>query len=344
VTIPDPTAPLDVVLQDVTGRDGFQNVAPWIPTAAKVALLRGIVGAGVPWLEVTSFVHPRWVPQLRDAEDVCAALAADLGVPAGAPRPVVSALVPNARGVLRAAAAGATAGGSEGAATRCIDAVSLTISASEAHARANLNRGRAELLEAAGEAIAAARGAGLAMRGGIATSFGCPIQGDVPLADLAWVVGRYVELGLDVIRLGDTTGMAHPRQVREAVTVLRAEHPRVTFVLHLHDTRGLGIANAIAGVEAGLRHLDAALGGLGGCPYAPGASGNVDLIDLAHAVGEMGWRSGIDLGALLALARRLPELTGLQPDSRVLVAGPRSELAGREVVQDDGSMQAQLRG
>jgi len=331
MTSPDPFARLDVVVQDVTGRDGFQNVAPWIPTEIKLELLRGIAGARVPWLEVTSFVHPKWVPQLRDAEDVCAGLADHLGVAPGAPRPVLSALVPNARGVTRAAGRG-------------IDAVSLTISASEAHARANLNRSRAELLDAAGDAVAAAREAGLQMRGGIATAFGCPIQGDVPLADLAWVVGRYAELGLRVIRLGDTTGMAHPRQVREAVTTLRTEHPLITFVLHLHDTRGMGIANAIAGVEAGLRHLDAALGGLGGCPFAPGASGNVDLIDLVHAAEEIGWRTGIDLDALIALGRRLPELTGLQPDSRVLVAGKRSDLAGREAVRADGSMAAQLRG
>jgi hydroxymethylglutaryl-CoA lyase len=331
MTTPDPFAQLDVVVQDVTGRDGFQNVAPWIPTETKVELLRGIVGAGVPWLEVTSFVHPKWVPQLRDAEEVCAALVEGLGVAPGAPRPVLSALVPNAKGVARAVGRG-------------IDAVSLTISASEAHARANLNRGRAELLDAAGEAIAAAREAGLEPRGGIATAFGCPIQGDVPLHDLAWVVGRYAELGLSVIRLGDTTGMAHPRQVREAVTALRAEHPDVTFVLHLHDTRGMGIANAVAGVEAGLRHLDAALGGLGGCPFAPGASGNVDLIDLVHAAEEIGWRTGIDLDALIALGHRLPNLTGLQADSRVLVAGKRSDLAGREAVREDGSMPAQLRG
>jgi len=238
--------------------------------------------------------------------------------------------VPNAKGVARAAGRG-------------IDAVSLTISASEAHARANLNRSRAELIDAAGEAIAAAREAGLEIRGGIATAFGCPIQGDVPLAELAWVVDRYAELGLPVIRLGDTTGMAHPRQVREAVTSLRAAHPDVTFVLHLHDTRGMGIANAIAGVEAGLRHLDAALGGLGGCPFAPGASGNVDLIDLVHAAEEIGWRTGIDLDALIALGRRLPDV-GLQPDSRVLVAGKRSDLAGRDAVRADGSMPAQLRG
>jgi len=331
MTTPDPFAHLDLVVQDVTGRDGFQNVAPWIPTETKVELLRGIVGAGVAWLEVTSFVHPKWIPQLRDAEEVCAALAEDLGTAPGAPRPVLSALVPNAKGVARAVGRG-------------IDAVSLTISASEAHARANLNRGRAELLDAAGEAIAAAREAGLEPRGGIATAFGCPIQGDVPLRDLAWVVGRYAELGLPVIRLGDTTGMAHPRQVREAVTALRAEHPDVTFVLHLHDTRGLGIANAIAGVEAGLRHLDAALGGLGGCPFAPGASGNVDLIDLVHGAEEIGWRTGIDLDALIALGRRLPDLIGLPADSRVLVAGKRSDLAGREAVREDGSMPAQLRG
>jgi hydroxymethylglutaryl-CoA lyase len=331
MTTPDPFAHLDVVVQDVTGRDGFQNVAPWIPTETKVELLRGIVGAGVPWLEVTSFVHPKWVPQLRDAEEVCAALAEDLGAATGAPRPVLSALVPNAKGVARAVGRG-------------IDAVSLTISASEAHARANLNRGRAELLDAAGDAIAAAREAGLEPRGGIATAFGCPIQGDVPLSELAWVVGRYAELGLSVIRLGDTTGMAHPRQVREAVTALCAEHPDVTFVLHLHDTRGMGIANAVAGVEAGLRHLDAALGGLGGCPFAPGASGNVDLIDLVHAAEEIGWRTGVDLDALIALGRRLPDLTGLQADSRVLVAGKRSDLAGREAVREDGSMPAQLRG
>jgi hydroxymethylglutaryl-CoA lyase len=330
VTTPDPCDHLDVVIQDVTGRDGFQNVAPWIPTETKLALLRGIVGARVPWLEVTSFVHPKWVPQLRDAEDVCAGLAEDLGVAPGVPRPVLSALVPNAKGVARAAGRG-------------IDAVSLTISASEAHARANLNRSRAELIDAAGEAIAAAREAGLEIRGGIATAFGCPIQGDVPLAELAWVVDRYAELGLPVIRLGDTTGMAHPRQVRETVTSLRAAHPDVTFVLHLHDTRGMGIANAIAGVEAGLRHLDAALGGLGGCPFAPGASGNVDLIDLVHAAEEIGWRTGIDLDALIALGRRLPDV-GLQPDSRVLVAGKRSDLAGRDAVRADGSMPAQLRG
>lgn len=331
MTTPDPFVHLDVVVQDVTGRDGFQNVAPWIPTETKVELLRGIVGAGVPWLEVTSFVHPKWIPQLRDAEEVCAALAEDLGTAPGAPRPVLSALVPNAKGVARAVGRG-------------IDAVSLTISASEAHARANLNRGRTELLDAAGEAIAVAREAGLEPRGGIATAFGCPIQGDVPLRDLAWVVGRYAELGLSVIRLGDTTGMAHPRQVREAVTVLRAEHPDVTFVLHLHDTRGLGIANAVAGIEAGLRHLDAALGGLGGCPFAPGASGNVDLIDLVHGAEEIGWRTGIDLDALIALGRRLPDLTGLQADSRVLVAGKRSDRTGRETVREDGSMPAQLRG
>ena len=331
MTTADPFAHLDLVVQDVTGRDGFQNVAPWIPTETKVELLRGIVRAGVAWLEVTSFVHPKWIPQLRDAEEVCAALAEDLGTAPGAPRPVLSALVPNAKGVARAVGRG-------------IDAVSLTISASEAHARANLNRGRAELLDAAGEAIAAAREAGLEPRGGIATAFGCPIQGDVPLRDLAWVVGRYAELGLSVIRLGDTTGMAHPRQVREAVTALRAEHPDVTFVLHLHDTRGLGIANAVAGVEAGLRHLDAALGGLGGCPFAPGASGNVDLIDLVHGAEEIGWRTGIDLDALIALGRRLPDLTGLPADSRVLVAGKRSDLAGREAVREDGSMPAQLRG
>jgi hydroxymethylglutaryl-CoA lyase len=331
MTTPDPFAHLDVVVQDVTGRDGFQNVAPWIATETKVELLRGIVGAGVSWLEVTSFVHPKWVPQLRDAEEVCLALTEDLGLAPGAPRPVLSALVPNAKGVARAVGRG-------------IDAVSLTISASEAHARANLNRGRAELLDAAGDAIAAAREAGLEPRGGIATAFGCPIQGDVPLTDLAWLVGRYAELGLSVIRLGDTTGMAHPRQVREAVTALRAEHPGVTFVLHLHDTRGMGIANAVAGVEAGLRHLDAALGGLGGCPFAPGASGNVDLIDLVHAAEEIGWHTGIDLDALIALGRRLPDLTGLQADSRVLVAGKRSDLAGREAVREDGSMPAQLRG
>lgn len=327
----EPPAHLDLVVQDVTGRDGFQNVAPWIPTEAKIDLLRRIVASGVPWLEVTSFVHPKWVPQLRDAEEVCAALQGDSGAAAGGAAPRLSALIPNAKGVERAVGLG-------------IDALSLTISASEAHARSNLNRSRAELLEASGATIEAVRSAGFEPRGGIATAFGCPIQGEVPLRELAWVVGRYAELGLRVIRLGDTTGMANPRQITEAVRELGREHPEVTFVLHLHDTRGLGLANAIAGVEAGVRHLDAALGGLGGCPFAPGASGNLDLIDLVHAAHEIGWRTGVDLDALIALGRELPERTGLQPDSRVLVAGKRSDLAGREALRADGSMAPALRG
>lgn len=301
----------DVTIQDVTGRDGLQNVKRWIPTHVKVDLLRASIDAGVPWLEVTSFVHPRWVPQLADAEKVVDALRT---VPSGRPAPVLSALVPNVRGVARAAGRG-------------LDAVSLTTSASEAHARSNLARGRDEAIDAAGSVAAAAREAGVTLRGGIATAFGCPVQGDVPLADVAWIVQRYVALGIDTIRLGDTTGMANPRSIREAVRALRSDHPDVTFVLHLHDTRGMGIANAIAGVEEGVTHLDAAVGGLGGCPFAPGASGNVDLVDLVHALHEMGYRTGIDLDAVLALARSLERRTGLEADGRVRVAGTRSDLS-----------------
>jgi hydroxymethylglutaryl-CoA lyase len=300
--------PASVVVTDVVGRDGFQDEPRCIALEDKLALLERLVAAGVRSIEATSFVHPRLVPQLADADELIRRAPRVAGVR-------YSALLPNLRGAERAVAAG-------------IDEIHVVVSASDSHNRANLNRTTAESLEQVADVVRYVSRAAPAIDrvAALATSFGCPFEGAVPLSRLMWVIDRFVALGLDRVTLADTTGMAHPAQVGRTLDALRARYPEITWGLHLHNTRGLGLANAYAGLQHGIRHFDAALGGLGGCPFAPGASGNIASEDLVHLLDAMEIASGIDLDALIAAARTLPALIGHPVGSAVLCGGKISDL------------------
>ena len=300
--------PRSVIITDVVTRDGLQDEERIVPTEQKVRIIEGLLRAGVRSIEVTSFVHPRVVPQMADAEALVAALPRLPGV-------TYSALVPNRKGAERALAAG-------------VDEIRMVVSASESHNRTNLNRPVAETLDELRAVcrLAAQRRPDVTLAGTVATAFACPFEGRTPLERLLWVVDELHAMGVRRIGLADTTGMANPRQVYETVSVVRERFPDVTFWLHLHNTRDLALANALAGLQAGIRHFDSSLGGLGGCPFAPGATGNVSTEDLVHMLHEMGIETGIDLDALFAVGRLLRDAVGHDLDSAVAKAGKASDL------------------
>lgn len=271
-----------VEIVEVGPRDGLQNEVTHIPTQDKIALITALTAAGLRRFEATSFVSPKWIPRLADAEAVLAALPSTGDT-------VYGGLIPNERGYDRARAAG-------------VREVSLVVSATEGHCRANLNRSVAEVL--AGFGRIAARGAAdsIRVRANISTVFGCPFDGVPPLTQVLAVIERIAEAGIDNITLSDTIGVANPRQVGAVFTAARAAFPATTFAAHFHDTRGLALANVIAALDTGVRIFDSSIGGLGGCPYAPGAAGNVATEDLAFMLAEMGIATGIDLPRLLAAA------------------------------------------
>lgn len=300
--------PRSVVITDVVTRDGLQDEERIVSTENKVRLIEGLIRTGVRSIEVTSFVHPKVVPQMADAEVLLERLPRHQGV-------TYSALVPNRKGAERALAAG-------------VDEIRLVVSASESHNRTNLNRSVAETLNEIREVcrFIAQRGQNVVLAGTVATAFGCPFEGRTPLERLIWVVGELYAIGVRRIGLADTTGMANPRQVYETVSSIRERFPDVTFWLHLHNTRDLALANALAGLQAGVRHFDSSLGGLGGCPFAPGATGNVSTEDLVHMLHEMGIETGINLDGLLELGRQLRKIVGHELDSAVARAGKASDL------------------
>ena len=255
---------------------------------------------------MSSFVSPKAVPALRDAAEVFAGIARRPGT-------IYVALVPNLKGAERALAAGA-------------DEINLVMSASETHNRANMGMSCEASLEAFGRMVAAARGTRTTINATVATAFGCPFEGAQAVAKVEALVGRYLDLGVDGVTLADTTGMANPRQVADLVGRSLARVPAERLTLHFHNTRGAGIANVLAAHGAGARRFDAALGGLGGCPFAPGATGNVcteDLVSLCH---EMGLTTGLDLDALLGLSRGLPALVGHDVPGQVAKAGRPCDL------------------
>ena len=299
--------PRQVTLHEVCPRDGFQPEAEWIPTETKIEIIDALARTGVTEIQATSFVHPRAIPQLRDAEEVMAGITQAPGVS-------YDALTPNLRGAERAA-------------TTAVDVWHLMLSASESHNRENGNRAIAETLAGFPPVVELAAAHGVQVHGGLAVAFGCPFEGEVPLAQLVWVVGEYVALGIEHVSLGDTTGMAHPAQIYETMMRLQERFPAVGWTLHLHDTRGMALANVVAGLQAGIDHYDSAAGGLGGCPYAPGATGNVATEDLVHMLHLMGIETGVDLDAVIAIARRLQDVVGHPLESRILKAGKTSDLA-----------------
>ena len=271
--------PARVTVVEVGPRDGLQNEAAIVPTAAKVRFIEMLAAAGLPVVEATSFVHPAAVPQLADADQVLPRIVRRPGVR----YPV---LVPNMRGMERAVAAGA-------------DAVAVFTAASEAFAQANIRMTIAESLEAFAPVLATARAAGMWTRGYVSTAFGCPYQGEVDPAAVADVAVALAELGCDQISVGDTIGVAEPNAVGRVLSPLLERLPAERLALHLHDTRGRAIDNAEAGLQLGITTFDASASGLGGCPFAPGAPGNLATETLVSWLHGLGVETGVDEPALL---------------------------------------------
>jgi hydroxymethylglutaryl-CoA lyase len=294
-----------ISIREVGPRDGLQNEAP-VPTAAKVELLDALSGTGVRRIEAVSFVHPKAIPQMADAAEVWAAAHRAPGVR-------YSALVPNLKGAQRALDAGFTE-------------LEVVVSASDTHNRANLNRSTEESLAEIAALIGAAHDAGATVEVIVATSFGCPYEGDVPPARVAGIVERVLRDGADRLAYGDTTGMATPRRVRDLLAAVPRDRPAL---LHFHDTRGTGLANILTALDLGVTEFDASVGGLGGCPYAPGASGNVATEEVVHMLEDMGLHTGIDLDRLIAAAELAERIVGRTLPSGVLRAGPRNRTVAR---------------
>ncbi len=297
--------PAAVSLREVGPRDGLQNEDP-VPAEAKVRLLDALSGTGLRRIEAVSFVHPKAIPQMADADEVWAAAKHN-------PDVRYSALVPNSRGAQRALAAG-------------FREIEVVVSASDTHNLRNVNRSTAESLDDIAQLIDLLHGAGASAEVIVSTSFGCPYEGDVDPARVASIVDRVVADGADRIAFGDTTGMATPRRVTDVVSRVREAHPDIPLLLHFHNTRGTALANILTALRLGVTEYDASVGGLGGCPYAPGATGNVATEEVVHMLEDMGIDTGVDLAALLDAARLAQEIVGRQLPSGVLKAGPRLPL------------------
>jgi hydroxymethylglutaryl-CoA lyase len=294
-----------ISIREVGPRDGLQNEDP-VPTSAKVRLLDALSATGVKRIEAVSFVHPKAIPQMADADEVWAAAQRN-------PEVRYSALIPNSRGAQRALDAG-------------FREIEVVVSASDTHNRRNVNRSTDESLDDITGLIGLLHAAGASVEVIVSTSFGCPYEGDVDPARVAAIVDRAVADGADRVAFGDTTGMATPRRVRDVVGLVRARQPDIPLLLHFHNTRGTALANILTALELGVTEFDASVGGLGGCPYAPGATGNVATEEVVHMLHDMGLDTGIDLGALIDAARLAQEIVGRELPSGVLRAGPRLPL------------------
>jgi len=300
-----------VYVNDVAVRDGFQIEKAFVPTATKIEVVNQLARTGLHKIEVTSFVSAKAVPALADANEVLAGIDRVPGV-------IYVALVPNIRGVQNAAAA-----------PRKPDEVNGVVSASETHNRANINRTHAESLAELATMVKVAHDAGLKITMSLSTTFGCPFEGRVHEDVVLEFVGRFRAAGFDGISLADTTGMANPAQVRAltAMVLERFPPPNDTYyTLHFHNTRGMGLANVVAGIEAGVRSFDGSVAGLGGCPFAPGATGNICTEDMVNMLEDMGYDTRVDLAKLLAVARRIPAVVGHETPGQVMKAGQTLEL------------------
>ena len=298
-------------INDVAVRDGFQIEKTFIPTATKVALINQLSRTGLAKIEVTSFVSPKAVPALADAMEVLSGIDRVPGV-------AYVALVPNIRGVQNAAAARSKP-----------DEVNAVVSASETHNRANINRTHAESLAELATMVKVAHEAGMNITMSLSTTFGCPFEGKVSEDAVLRLVEIFRDTGFDGISLADTTGMANPRQVRALTQKVLHRFPPpgdAYYTLHFHNTRGMGLANVLAGIEAGVRSFDGSIAGLGGCPFAPGATGNICTEDLVHMLADMGYETGVDLDKLIACARRVPVIVGHDVPGQVMKAGKSLEL------------------
>jgi hydroxymethylglutaryl-CoA lyase len=308
--------PERVTVYEVGPRDGLQNESRQVPTADKIRLIDALVGAGVGAIEITSFVSPKWIPQLGDAAEVARGVIRKDGVR-------MSALVPNRTGLDAALAAG-------------MKEIAVFISASETHNKKNVNKTIAETLKAFELVVGPAAAAGLRVRAYVSTVFGCPYEGDVDPVRVVELCGQLIDLGVHQLSISDTIGVANPRQVEEVLGLVLAKHPLSTIAVHFHDTQGTALANCVVALGMGVSTIDSAIGGLGGCPYAPGASGNLATDDLVAMLHSMGIETGIDLDKLVEASRLAASFVGHDLPSKYLKAhlgkqarARRREEAGR---------------
>jgi hydroxymethylglutaryl-CoA lyase len=294
--------PRRVTVVEVGPRDGLQNEAVRVPTAVKIAFVEALAAAGLPVVEITAFVNPSRVPQMADAGEVARGVARREGVR-------YTALVPNMRGLAAARQAGLTE-------------VAVFAAASETLSRRNINQAIDESLAAYRDVVAEARRSGMRVRGYLSAAFGCPFEGEVAVPAVADLAARLLDLGVFEVAVSDTIGVATPGQVIEVVEAVAARVPREAIALHFHDTRGTALANVLAALQAGITTFDASAGGLGGCPFAPGAAGNVATEDLLYMLHGLGIETGADIDAVAAASRDLARALNHPLASRYVAAGP----------------------
>ena len=313
-TPPDPSS--DVRIVEVGPRDGLQNEQAPVAAADKIEFVNRLSAAGLRAIEVTAFVSPRWVPQMADAAEVVRGIERRAGT-------TYAALVPNLAGLERAVAAG-------------VDEIAIVAAASETFSRRNINQGIDESLSGYRAVVDEAIAAGIRVRAYLSTSFGCPYEGAVAPSRVAELAGRLLALGTFEVVLSDTIGVAHPGQIRQVVEAVRPVLPLQQTALHVHDTRGTGLANVLMALSLGVTTFDSSAGGLGGCPYAPGAAGNIATEDLVYLLDGMGVRTGVDLASVVAASRFIERRVGHPLVSRVYQAERRAAVRRADNRQYDG--------
>ena len=302
------TYPVAVRIREVGPRDGIQSEAAPVATKDKIALIHALQRAGLRYIEAVSFVSPKAIPQMADAREVWEGIERD-------PDVFYSALVPNKKGAETAAEVG-------------VDGLQVFIAATDSYNLKNVRKPVAESLDDVAAVTEVARGAGIPVEGTISTAFGDPYEGDVDPQQVVTVAHAMVEQGILAISFGDTTGMATPRRVRDLITALRDALPELTINMHFHDTRGTALANVLQALQLRVDYFDSSIGGMGGSPYAAGATGNVVTEDLVHMLEDMGIDTGIDMTRLLEAARFAQSIVGAELPSRLLKAGPRDAVSG----------------
>ncbi len=294
-------SPKRIYIQEVVTRDGFQAESMFIPTEEKITLINRLSRAGYAKIEVSSFTSPKAIPMLADAEAVMKGIKREPGVE-------YTVLIPNLKGAERALTVG-------------VDEFNLVMSVSEAHNQANLKMSREDSFRGLSTVIELAHANKTAVNISLSTSFGCPMSGITSLAELMHWVDRFANVGVRGITICDTTGMANPTQVQVICEAAQAKYPQLQWTLHFHNTRGMGLANALAAINSGINRFDSSLGGLGGCPYAPGATGNICTEELVHMFDLMGFDTNMQIDTLLECSKDLQSLIGRVLPSQLLMAG-----------------------
>jgi len=309
--------PAEVTIYEVGPRDGLQNEARNVPTADKIRFIDALVASGIRAIEITSFVSPKWIPQLADSAEVARGVQRPPGVR-------MSALVPNRRGLDTALASGMTE-------------IAVFMSVSETHNKKNVNKTVAETLTAFDEVVPAALAANVKVRAYLSTSFGCPYEGDVDPVKVVELVGRLRDMGVYQVSVSDTIGVANPWQTEDVLGRVLAKHPVESIAVHMHDTQGTALANVVVALQMGVTTVDSAAGGLGGCPYAPGASGNLATEDVVAMLHSMGVKTGIDLDKLTEASRTASTFVGHELPSKYLKAHLGKQARARRRTERLGS-------